>query len=363
MRLTQILEAQVEAEAEAAALAVGATAATALPLGEPFSVISFIDGDAPVTTVPIDTAPPGSKSNGPRAVFAMTSQPGPAQTTVWQAHDVDLDLIQHKLTRHKYCVPQDFLDDIAKMEENVARLGDPDRQARVAEMAANARVHVSGFDPKWTPEFDRYKVRMLARRAEKQTNKEKSSNQPEITDNATANGNTKRAREDGYEVPDGKRQRSQGVDIELDPAASPLTPLPNSGSLRLGSPDEPSQIPPVEPKAIRQLQSGSSSSLQVDGMPSLPANPATSPSIPGPRRPDTLIYPPFHLPGAAVSQLTHDLKVSTGHLNVDELEQLRAMMFDKIWRGRAEWDKTDVVRGMREALADYNEEVERGVAG
>ena len=42
-------------------------------------------------------------------------------TTTWQAHNLDIDLISLKLSKHKYLTPSDFLADIAKIEENAEK--------------------------------------------------------------------------------------------------------------------------------------------------------------------------------------------------------------------------------------------------
>lgn len=109
---------------------------------------------APVTA--INDLATGSASTSTSAALVPTS--------TWQAHNVDIDIIQRRLIRHKYYTPEDFLADIRKIEENAIKVGDPERQAKVVEMGANARLHISGFDPKWTPEFERYAERMRAKR-------------------------------------------------------------------------------------------------------------------------------------------------------------------------------------------------------
>jgi hypothetical protein len=86
-------------------------------------------------------------------------------------------------------------------------------------------------------------------------------------------------------------------------------------------------------------------------------------TVPPPRSPPPPVYPPFILPEATVQQFKMELETGTVDLNVEELEQLRAGLYERVWEGRAEWDRRGVVEIMRtwvqEFLRDCHERKEK----
>ena len=244
----------------------------------------------------------------------------PVAQPTWQAHDVDIDTLHRKLLRHKYHTPADFLDDVAKIEDNAAHIGDADRQARVAEMAANARMHVSHFDPKWTPEFERLKVRMKMRREERDKEKAKEAeaqtgDQADI-DLATAGegsgsqeneASLKRRREEETDDRNGKRPRDDAMEVELESQHSAVT-----------------------------------------------ISPTTLATVPEPR---LVAHPPFVLPSHLWHEFESTLRDDTADLSIDDLEQIRAGCFDRLWRRRGDWDRTEVVRECLDWARDHMKEI------
>ncbi|GAA6004429.1 hypothetical protein JCM10207_000723 [Rhodosporidiobolus poonsookiae] len=69
-------------------------------------------------------------------------------------------------------------------------------------------------------------------------------------------------------------------------------------------------------------------------------------------------FPDFLVPSSAVDALSSFLIDRTGALNIDQLEQLRAALFDGVWRGRAEWDRAGMVHELDELAREFVEEVE-----
>ncbi len=213
-------------------------------------------------------------------------------------------------------------------------------------MAANAKLHVSGFDQKWTPEFERYKERMKARKAERdkrkaEKGKEKDAENGNLEDGPglAESGSLKRVREeDGEERRPEKRQKDDegmdGDDLIVDSGWG------FSASL--------ATIPPPIPfnhstsATIESIQNAFSASATV---------PSTRPPPPN--------YPPFIIPQAQVAQLAAQLKHTTSQLNVDQLEQLRAGCFDKVWRRRGDWDRKELVKQLEEAVKEFVGEVEK----
>lgn len=65
------------------------------------------------------------------------------------------------------------------------------------------------------------------------------------------------------------------------------------------------------------------------------------------------VIPEFVIDDSAVSRLERILVGETGSFNVDQLEQLRAACYDRIWSGRKEWDRRPLV----EELCQMGEEM------
>jgi hypothetical protein len=240
--------------------------------------------------------------------------------TTWQAHNLDIDLISLKLSKHKYLTPSDFLADIAKIEENAEKLMDPDRITKIGEMGAHARMHVLNFDPAWEPRFEAYAERVRGRKAKRAEERERKAAALAGGDATVVEGgegqqetegSLKRARdEDGVEGEE-RGDKRQKEDIVMDePTPATIEPIP----------EEPT-VPPPRPT-----------------------------------------YPPFILPQSSLSNLKSTLTHATSSFNIEQLEQLRASCFDTIWKYRAEWDRTSclvevgkVVDAFVGEVADLNE--------
>ena len=74
---------------------------------------------------------------------------------------------------------------------------------------------------------------------------------------------------------------------------------------------------------------------------------ARSPTPPPPN-------PPFVCP--PLDALSGALELDTHGLSVDALDQLRAACYDLVWHARAAWDRTLLVAGLRELVADFCDE-------
>jgi hypothetical protein len=214
--------------------------------------------------------------------------------TTWQAHNLDIDLISLKLSKHKYLTPSDFLADIAKIEENAEKLMDPDRITKIGEMGAHARMHVLNFDPAWEPRFEAYAERVRGRKAKRAEERERKAaalvaGVEGREGQQEGEGSLKRAREDGDGVEGEERgDKRQKEDIVMDEPTPAVEPIPDIAT-----------VPPPRPT-----------------------------------------YPPFILPQSSLSNLKSTLTHATSSFNIEQLEQLRASCFDTIWKYRAEWDRT-----------------------
>ena len=67
--------------------------------------------------------------------------------------------------------------------------------------------------------------------------------------------------------------------------------------------------------------------------------------------------PDFVVDHDALSQLQITLRDKTGLLNIEQLEQLRATCLAVIWKRRADWDRTDLIKELAETVETYVEEV------
>jgi hypothetical protein len=265
------------------------------------------------TTLP---APAETESTLPTT--APAAAPAAAPTT-WQAHNLDIDLISLKLSKHKYLTPSDFLADIAKIEENAEKLMDPDRITKIGEMGAHARMHVLNFDPAWEPRFEAYAARVRERKAKRA--EKKAADATAATTGGAATGEVMQG--EGQEVESLKRPREDGDDEE-----------------ERGDKRHKEDIVMEEPTPA---------TTTVETIPQ-----PTEPTIPPPRP----TYPPFILPPTTLSNLKSTLTHATSSFNIEQLEQLRANCFDTIWKYRAEWDRTGCLAELGKVVDGFVGEVE-----
>lgn len=349
--------------------APGATAMVQLdptvPLAEGSSLVQ--PGDVAITEPPAPIVAEGESLPVPAPALeetATTAPAEPAAPTTWQAHDIDLDTIQRKLTRHKYYTPNEVLADIALIEENAKHTTDPDRQLKISEMAAHAHMHVQSFDPKWTPEFEHYAQRMRARKAERAKAKAASraatrpgsvaSGTPTVAPVDGADGvtdaatNGKRDREEDDENAERAKRPRDGNSMDVDPAPITLNGTPAAPATADGPQLEPTQLATQEGSTQRTSPPATQQTEPLPESAPAPAE-AAPPKTPTPEP----VYPPLVVPEDDLEALSRALKHSTGQLNVEELEQLRASLLDRVWRARKEWDRTALLASMRDVVSKY----------
>nr|ODN92346.1 ATPase [Cryptococcus depauperatus CBS 7855] len=296
----------------------------------------------------VDVVPPEAEPTIVSSLPGPTEEPSHPTTPpiVWQAHNIDIDTLQRKLIRHKYFTPNDFLADIYKIEENASKLRDPERQAKVVEMSANAKLHVSGFDPKWTPEFERYAERMRAKKAERQKRKEQQGKEKE-----QAKRNEEKPKEDvtaEIASPVAKGEQNELL-VETPVDEKSIETVASTKRLREESDEVNSQ------GREKRLREGSDPTE-----PSQHVNLDTLATIPPPQliMPPSPVYPSFVVPEQDMLALQLSLVAETNSLTIDQLEQLRATLFDKLWSDRTKWDRTETISNMRQRLKEYVAEVE-----
>jgi len=119
---------------------------------------------------------------------------------------------------------------------------------------------------------------------------------------------------------------------------------------------------PGRPSPTFEDEMGMPQSPSPGSAPLLPLTSIASELVPDradvPTRPATPEpLPVFHVDDLLLSQLREQLIERTGALNVEQLEQLRAMSLDKVWRARMEWDRDDLVKDMQGLLDTFLAEV------
>ncbi|WWC85468.1 uncharacterized protein L201_000332 [Kwoniella dendrophila CBS 6074] len=362
-------------ETEVAAIIPTADGDVAMAIDPSIPPAIVVDGEPPIDAPVTD----GTVITVETVTLPVSAPPAASSEPVWQAHPIDIDTLQYKLLKHKYYTPADFLADISKIEENASKLNDPERLSRVQEMASSARYHVQGFDQKWIPEFERYKERMLAKKAEKQKKKEAEAAAAANKEDGNLGGNAndivpidgngvasnpttqnhihtngfstesgsslKRPREGDEDEIDGsgdiqgreKRSKDQEqIEMEIDDSARIANPITVTSN---GQPSPP----PAAPSVI-----------------------STIPSVPSPNKKSntTLIdHPQFIIPEEDLRGLRSDLDLISSTFNIDQLEQLRASLFDIIWRGRTEWNRKEMIEHMRKRISEWGQEVEKWIDG
>lgn len=310
-------------------------------------------------------------------------------------HKVDLDIINRRLYKDRYLTPQDLLDDLERIVENAEVLGDHDRVARLRQMTLKAKLAADSFEQQWKTDWERAAVRERARRAAATAAAEKIAldaeplrhsaravgREPEVsmTDPAALERSLKRQRSPGGlngGLPTAKRPKD-GEDVAMndvdlsdtpvaavDPelaAAIPDTVLPSASPTLLSHNGQlvttrDMQEPPVSltPSAVTDNAPVAAASVPAGlGPDSHSAGAVSSPHTE--ELPASL--PPFEVPAEELQSLQDSFVDDTASLNVEQLEQLRAMSLDVIWRRRADWDRTAMITELDEQLMRFIQEV------
>lgn len=332
----------------------------------PAGLDNLFDADSPIivpTVLPEIIIHPTTSTANDTPHLALASDEIPSEPT-WKPHDIDLARIQLRVSKHKYFAPQDFLDDILKIVENAKNAQEVPLILKTEELLAQIKLHVDTFDPNWLPRFERYKKRMVERKAEAVKRREAEAgkgkekedvvevvvqelntglnvNAPAGLSGESGEGGLKRAREE--EGADGERagKRARDESMDIDQSIHP--------SITVES------IPTASIPSMQQTgeSSNTSSRLATTSVP--------IPSVPAPRQatpPPPPVYPPFICPIDDMNKLSAELRLRTDKLNVDQLEQLRAGLYDLIWRSRAEWDRRDVLGKAIEKVKEFVQEVD-----
>ena len=313
--------------------------------------------EAPLAAVANGTSTTTTVSDDP---FNLTSAELPSAASTWKAHPIDLQEIFTKFHRGKYYTPGDLLDDMLKIEENAKMVGNVDEICKIGDMVVQLKMWIGDFEPRWAPEFERLKVRMMEKKETRR--KERERVKAAAAGGALSAGSTAIV----GEVP----TEGNAVGVSSGPVADNLTNGADastsvesdhamaveaqSGAKRPREDDEERGIAKKAREDEMDLDTASQS-LALDTLPQPSTDPTSAASMT-----DSVIappaYPPLTIP-PTLSTLAAELRHKTGDLNIDQLEQIRAGCFDLLWRKRGEWDRTQVVGEAREWVAGFLEEV------
>ncbi|KZT51813.1 AAA-domain-containing protein [Calocera cornea HHB12733] len=148
----------------------------------------------------------------------------------------------------------------------------------------------------------------------------------------------------------------------------PQTPAESDSVLASGGPiyPVPTAVPTVAlpsiPPTVDMMDVVNTSAVSSIPDAIVPASEPAEPAEPRePSRESTPVPPPVFTLDATLFQVLKDQFIhSTADLNVEELEQLRALSLDKVYRARAEWDRDPVVQSLvgfvRAFVAEVNGE-------
>lgn len=319
------------------------------PASQPLPVV---DDSASLNGSRLPSIEPTQLATQPASASAADQAVSKTIELIWKPNDIDMEAVYRKFFNYKYHTPQMLMDDIQLIKDNADRVGTPAQVSLLSAMVSSLNLWIDDFDKRWDPEFVRLKERMERFERERKERKEErrrvraaaeaeagSTAAPadggaanaaasgEAGTNSSASGRglgEKRPREDlDPDAPGAKRHRPDAMD--LDPAPEPSAPAP----------------------AVSQGNAQQAQETLAESTPSVPPPQTASPPV----------YPPFICPPDALAQLAGELRHVTGNFNVDQLEQLRAGVYDLLWRRRSEWDRSVVIQQAREWVGEFVQEV------
>jgi hypothetical protein len=378
-------EAEPEARADALPMAVGGpvpptTASTTAPsdaMDTQEESATTAASQAPDPTQPMlattstETGPEGQMQE--QAQLALPMVPARPVMYTFRFHDISLDTVHERLFQDRYHTPEMMLADIQRIVENAYHEGDPDTLNKADQMLNYARIMCDqACDPAFRIECQRMAQRERERAKKRQQARQKARENAAIeaekkAEDAKAKEGivelgapplTKRPREDGEQDGDdgehAKRARF-AEDVEMAGQASPSAskaPASTSAEACVVAAPAPTATAATSTSGV------TSTSAPAATASSDPFTAVTTPTTKLPSPPPEEPLPDFILPETSLQDLGRFLVSQTGDLTVDELEQLRAACYDCIWRSRKEWNKTNLIKEIKELAEEYVTELE-----
>lgn len=333
--------------------------------GEDMDITEAATAAAPDPTQPMlattsaETGAEGQMQEQAQLAIPMAPNPIPNQLFVtFRFHDIGLDKVHERLFADRYHTPEMMLADIQRIVENAYHEGDPDTLSKADQMLNYARIMC---DQACDPAF-RIECQRMAQR-EKERAKKRATARQKAREEAAAEANKREqaaAQKEGTDEAGNKRPREEGEDVDENDQAkrarftedvimadSPTRPSAASQSL----------MPPTPVTATASTSSAVSVSAGAEVAAPQVVSSEAAVSVVEPSPPPAPL-PDFVLPTEALQELGRFLVSQTGDLTVDELEQLRAACYDCIWRARKDWNKTALIKEIREIAEEYVYELE-----
>lgn len=302
--------------------------------------------------VPVIAAPPTTIT--PAQVLSAPPAPRPLP----RVYEVDLDKMQFKLYDKDsgYLTPSDVLNDLGRIVHNTRiEPCNIDHVLKAHQMYSDFEAII--WEPQFVRDCEQMANRQRARRAGAKGEQEKAGAPkvatPDVASQSQPNGRGSPGAEMQISERGLKRQRGE-TESSPDPGVGTA-----EGSFvkraKLSTPPAQSHGPvpsgPTEPSYGPQgMNLHFSSSSSLPGMqPSAFAGPSHTPPVAH----SPVILPDFILNEYDFSTLRSRLEHDTAPLSVEQLEELRAMLLDRVWRRRADWDRSHMLKDMENAVTEY----------
>lgn len=346
---------------------------------------------------------------------ATPEQPSTEKHTRPKPHWVDFELMQEKLLSKDdgYFSLRMFLRDVERMQENVIGAEmDLDKRSKAAFMVNEASLILKDHfqDEQQKLDFDRMAAREYAKKQlRKKTEKSTASSPvgtrasarlkgsgPELSlpDILRLEKNHKKRSRDGShdnastisESRVSKKNRHEVVDLAAEAVNGP-PPIPDSSHIGPLSSAAVSSAPsmsgihggyslamaaPTQTEVLSgQLEQASTVPEPPplglpNGMPYIPTSAAAAPHpapahvIPTYEPAPLISHPPFYVPQDMLGMFKHMLINDTAGFTVEDLEQLRALTLQIIWKYRSDWIRGDMLKQLGQESFRFIEQVRRG---
>ena len=244
----------------------------------------------------------------------------------YRFQDIGLDKVQDRLYKDRYNTPEQLLGDLVRIAHNAYYDDEADSESKADQMLNHARIMI---DQACDPPFRQECARMYER--EKQRVKKAKD------ERAKKNADAAAAAVATAEI------NANDVAGDSDPFAAPKRPREDDAAMQ-----DPSKRP-------RLSESSPSAAGTMPGSLIAPVSSTTTTSrdeSPAPPLPD------FIVPEQAIQALARYLVCHTAELTVEQMEQLRAASYDAIWCARREWDKSVLIKEIKDLAEDFISEVE-----
>lgn len=302
----------------------------------------------------IASAPPIITTTAPLISSPKPSKPPKPAKETYRVYDVDLESMSQRLYNQdtRYLTPYEVLEDLARVVHNT-RIP-PNKMENILK----AHHMYTDFDAViWDPQFkqecERMAVRERARRAEAKVKARKA--QEKVNSEETL-----LPLPGGSTLNDATLTNGHGGSLKRtrDEAASPAGPGSTTSE---GSQPKRPKIVVVDDESSGHVDSSSGEPTSTPSgatiAPADGAQPSLSPHHPPTsllsRRSPSPIYPDFTFSPHRLGALQKFLDEDTASLTVEQLEELRAMCLNCVWKRRSDWDRTQMIDALTEDVKTY----------